>query len=134
MMRMTMMVGDEPPMDAGTVLLETVVSDPAGHDGTLSGDNALGLMGKAALAAARRRGNGRVTMVRTDDVRFYHPIPAGHLLELTARIIHASTSRANATRMTVLVDGMAQPAAGGRRTLVLSGYFQMLAAGDEFGG
>lgn len=121
-MPMTAMTVEEPPMETSAVLMETVLGDASDHDGTLSGGNALRLMGKAALAAASRHTNGRVVMVRTDDVRFHQPVPIGHLLELTARVIHT-----NAAVMTVLVDGMMQSPAGGRRALALSGYFQMVA-------
>ena len=105
---------------AAAVLLETVFPDAADPDGTLFGGNALRLMGKAALAAARCHTNGKVMMTGANGVRFHQPVPVGHLLELTARVIHT-----NEAAMTILVDGMAQSPAGGRRTLALSGYFQM---------
>ncbi|MFV3131599.1 acyl-CoA thioesterase [Niveispirillum sp. KHB5.9] len=108
-------------METGTTLMETVVSDPADHDGMLFGGNALRLMGNAALAAARRHTNGKVAMTRTDDVCFHQPVAIGQLLELTARVIHT-----DAASMTILVDGMVQSPAG-RRTLAMSGYFQMVA-------
>ncbi len=117
-----MMAAEELPMETSAVLMETVLAEAGDHDGTLFGGNALRLMGKAALAAASRHTNGKVTMARTDNLRFHQPVPIGHILELTARVIHT-----NQTAMTILVDGMIQSPAGGRRTLALSGYFQMIA-------
>jgi acyl-CoA hydrolase len=106
--------------EAATMLLETVLPDTADPDGTLFGGNALRLMGKAALAAARCHTNGKVMMTGANGVRFHQPVPVGHLLELTARVIHT-----NEAAMTILVDGMVQSPAGSRRTLALSGYLQM---------
>lgn len=109
--------------------LEIILSDMADHDGALPGDDALRLMGRAALAAAGRHSNGRVVMTGANGLRFYRPVPVGHSLDLTARVIHA-----DGTAMTVLVDGMAQSPTGGRRTLALSGYFQVATAADGSGG
>lgn len=125
-MPMTAVPEGEAPDAAGVVRMETVVMDPGNGEDSLFGGDALCLMGRAALAAARRHTNAAVAMARTNDVRFHQPVPVGHILELTARVIH---TRAGA--MTVLVDGMVQARRGGRRTLALSGYFQMVTADDK---
>lgn len=122
-MPVTAIMAAEAPSPAPPVLMETVLPDAGDRDGMLCGGDALRLMGRAALDAAARHANARMVLVRVDDVRFHRPVPAGHRLELSARVIHV-----NAAALTILVDGMVQSAAGGRRTLALSGYFQMIAA------
>ncbi|MFV3074990.1 acyl-CoA thioesterase [Niveispirillum fermenti] len=117
---------EKQPAQAGTLLMETVLAGGTdGRDDLLSGGDALRLMGWAAQVAAGRHTNGRVMMMAADEVRFHRPVPIGHRLELMARLVHM-----RGTMMTILVDGMMQPPAGGPRALVLSGYFQMLAIDD----
>lgn len=127
-MPVTRTMTGQPPEQARAVLTQTIPpGGENGPDGMLFGGDALLLMGRAAQAVASRQTNGRVVMLATESVRFHQPVPVGHLLELTARLVH----RKQAT-MTILVDGMMQSPAGGPRMLALSGYFQMLAI-DEAG-
>ena len=125
-MPMTAVAATELLEEAGPICVEMLIADPGSRDGTLSGGDALCLMGRAALAAAKRHTNGQVVMVRAEDVRFHQPLPVGHILELTARVIHT-----DAHGMTILVDAMLQAQRGGRRTLALSGYFQMMAGANR---
>ncbi|WP_234703797.1 acyl-CoA thioesterase [Rhodospirillum centenum] len=115
-----------PETDAGpgraTVLLETVFPDASNHYGTLFGGHALSLMGRAAYMAASRRAGCNVVMAATDAVRFHRPVPVGHLLELTARVVRTGRSS-----LTVQVDGVSEAPAGGPRHDVLSGRFEMVA-------
>ncbi|MFY8094557.1 MAG: hotdog domain-containing protein [Niveispirillum sp.] len=117
------------PSATRIVWLETITPDMADDQGTLPAGDVLRLMGRAALAAASRYSNGQVMMTGVSSVRFHRSVPAGHMLELTAGIIHA-----DAGAMNVLVDGMSQSRTDGRRTLAFSGYFQVIAASGGSGG
>ncbi|WP_145748646.1 acyl-CoA thioesterase [Nitrospirillum amazonense] len=108
--------------DAASVLTEMVFPGLANHYGTLFGGQALNLMGKAAFIAASRRAGCDVVMVAADRVVFRRPIPVGHLLELTARVVRIGRSS-----MTVAVSGQSRPPKGGPNSHAMDGVFEMVA-------
>lgn len=109
------------PAEAPT-LTEMVFPGLANHYGTLFGGQALNLMGKAAFIAASRRAGCDVVMVATDKVVFHRPVPVGHVLELTARVVRTGRSS-----MTVAVSGRSRPPQGGGGDHALEGLFEMVA-------
>jgi acyl-CoA thioesterase YciA len=98
---------------------ELILPERANHYGTLFGGHALGILAKAAFAAAFRQVGGAVVMAAVEHVEFTAPVAVGALLELTAEVISTGQSS-----LTVEVIGTV---AG---TGVLTGRFVMVAVDD----
>lgn len=106
-------------MTQPTTTSDLILPEHANHYGTLFGGNALGLLAKAAFAAAFRQVGGAVVMAAVRHVDFTAPVAVGSLLDLTARVIGTGQ-----TSLTVEVIGTV---AGGK---VISGGFVMVAVDD----
>lgn len=98
---------------------ELILPVHANHYGTLFGGTALGLLAKAAFAAAFRQVGGAVVMAAVRQVDFKAPVAVGSLLDLTAQVTGTGQ-----TSLTVEVIGTV---AG---KTVISGGFVMVAVDD----
>ncbi|NVK20625.1 MAG: acyl-CoA thioesterase [Methylocystaceae bacterium] len=106
-------------MTQPTTTSELILPEHANHYGTLFGGTALGLLAKAAFAAAFRQVGGAVVMAAARQVDFTAPVAVGSLLDLTAQMTGIGQ-----TSLTVEVRG---EVAGAK---VLMGRFVMVAVDD----
>lgn len=102
--------------------LEVILPEQANHYGTLYGPNALHMMGKAAFVCATRHAGCPVVMAKADGIEFSRPIPLGSIIEIRAHVAFQGRSS-----MTVIVEIVPEPAAGGDAGPAITGRFMMVA-------
>lgn len=107
-------------------LVDVVFPGQSNHHGTLFGGAALAMMDKFAFVLASRRLRRTVVTAALSQTHFRSPVPAGHLAEVSGRIVRTG-------RRSVDVEARlcAEDMLTGERTLCLTGHFVMVAVGDE---
>jgi acyl-CoA hydrolase len=93
---------------------------------TLSGGTLLGWMDEIAAIAASRFGHHPVVTASLDRIDFKHPIPAGSIVELVARVTRLGT-----TSVQVTVDVYVEYLETTDRLHAVTGLFTMVAIGSD---
>lgn len=102
--------------------LEVVLPEQASHCGTLSGANALQIMGKAAFVCATRQARCAVVMAKADSIEFVKPIRMGAIIDVRAHVAFQGQYS-----MTILVEIVAENAVDPAGKPSISGRFMMVA-------
>lgn len=117
-----------PPPAPGELfsLVDVVFPGQSNHHGTLFGGAALAMMDKFAFVLASRRLRRTVVTAALGHTQFRSPVPAGHLAEVSGRIVRSG-------RRSVDVEARlcAENMLTGERTTCLTGHFAMVAVGDD---
>ena len=69
-----------------TVITKAVFPETTNHHDTLFGGTAMQWMDEVSFIAASRFSRKRIVTVSSDKIDFKHPVPAGTIVELTARV------------------------------------------------
>jgi acyl-CoA hydrolase len=93
---------------------------------TLSGGTLLGWMDEIAAVAASRFSRYPVVTASLDRIDFKHPIPAGSIVELVARV-----TRLGRTSVQVTVDVYVEYLHTTERLHAVTGQFVMVAIGED---
>jgi acyl-CoA hydrolase len=93
---------------------------------TLSGGTLLGWMDEIAAISASRFCRYNVVTAALDRIEFKHPIPAGSMVELVARV-----TRLGRTSLQVIVDVYVEHLHSQDRLHAVTGLFTMVAIGDD---
>jgi len=93
---------------------------------TLSGGELLGWMDEIAAIAASRFGRYPVVTASLDRIDFKHPIPAGSIVEMVARV-----TRLGRTSVQVTVDVYVEYLRTSDRLHAVTGQFVMVAIGEN---
>ena len=104
-------------------MVEIVFPNDTNHQGTLFGGKALAWMDKAAFIAATRYARAHVVTVRSEGVDFKHPVRAGEIAELVARVVQVGR-----TSLQVDVELWREELLSGFRELATRGRFVMVSA------
>ncbi len=70
-----------------TVITKAVFPETTNHHDTLFGGTAMQWMDEVSFIAASRFSRKRIVTVSSDKIDFKHPVPAGTIVELTARVV-----------------------------------------------
>lgn len=109
-----------------TRLFKAVFPNTTNHYDTLFGGTAMQLMDEVAFIAATRFTRKRVVTVSSDKIDFNHPIPAGTIIELIAKVV--SVGR---TSMKVLVEIFVEEMYSEKRQKAVSGMFSFVAVDEH---
>lgn len=93
---------------------------------TLSGGELLGWMDEIAAIAASRFSRYPVVTASLDRIDFKHPIPAGSIVEMVARV-----TRLGSTSVQVTVDVYVEYLRTSDRLHAVTGQFVMVAIGEN---
>ena len=93
---------------------------------TLSGGELLGWMDEIAAIAASRFSRYPVVTASLDRIDFKHPIPAGSIVEMVARV-----TRCGRTSVQVTVDVYVEYLRNTERLHAVTGQFAMVAIGEN---
>lgn len=70
-----------------TVITKAVFPETTNHHDTLFGGTAMQWMDEVSFIAASRFSRKRIVTVSSDKIDFKHPVPAGTIVELTAKVV-----------------------------------------------
>jgi len=105
-----------------TRIAKLVLPHTTNNYNTLYGGTLLGWMDEVAVIAATRFGRCAFVTVSIDRTDFKHPIPAGTIVELVARVEHLGRSSVQ-----VKVDVFVEQMFTATRTHAVTGTFHMVA-------
>lgn len=109
-----------------TRLVKAVFPNTTNHYDTLFGGTALQLMDEIAFICATRYCHKRVVTIKSDKVDFKHPIPAGTIIELIAKV-----KSVGKTSLVVNVDIFLEEMYQESRTKVIEGEFTFVAIDEN---
>lgn len=109
-----------------TRLFKAVFPNTTNHYDTLFGGTAMQLMDEVAFIAATRFARKRVVTVSSDKIDFNHPIPAGTIIELVARVTDVGR-----TSLQVLVEIFVEEMYSTSRKKAVSGMFRFVAIDEH---
>lgn len=109
-----------------TRLFKAVFPNTTNHYDTLFGGTAMQLMDEVAFIAATRFARKRVVTVSSDKIDFNHPIPAGTIIELVARVTGVGR-----TSLQVLVEIFVEEMYSTSRKKAVSGMFRFVAIDEH---
>lgn len=109
-----------------TRLFKAVFPNTTNHYDTLFGGTAMQMMDEVAFIAATRFSRKRVVTVSSDKIDFNHPIPAGTIIELVARV-----SSVGRTSLKVLVEIFVEEMYSFERKKAVSGVFSFVAIDEH---
>lgn len=75
-----------------TNIFKVVFPNTTNHYDTLFGGTAMNMMDEVAFIAATRFSRKKVVTISSDKIDFKEPIPAGTIVELTAKVIEIGTT------------------------------------------
>src|SRR5690606_4098792 len=75
-----------------THIFKVVFPNTTNHYDTLFGGTAMNMMDEVAFIAATRFSRKKVVTISSDKIDFKEPIPAGTIVELTAKVIEIGTT------------------------------------------
>ena len=107
-------------------ITDIILPNQTNNHGTMFGGEVLSLMDKAAGIAAVRFCRLPVVTASTERIDFRTPIHVGEIIEAVARTIHVGQ-----TSLIVRVRITAEHALIGERRICTTGYFTMVAVGDD---
>ncbi|MDJ1469431.1 acyl-CoA thioesterase [Cytophagaceae bacterium DM2B3-1] len=111
---------------AETRVFKTVFPNNTNHYDTLFGGTALSMMDETAFIAATRFTRLRCVTVSSDKIDFKHPIPAGTIIELVARVKEVGNSS-----LKVEVEIFVEQMYSEDREKAVSGTFTFVAVGED---
>ena len=109
-----------------TRLAKVVIPGTTFHHDTLFGAILLGWMDEIAFITATRFGRCRFVTASLDRTDFRHPIPAGAIVELVARV-----TRLGRTSLQVRVDVYVEHLFDAGRLHAVTGLFTMVSIGED---
>lgn len=109
-----------------TRIFKAIFPNNTNHYNTLFGGTALQLMDEVAFICATRFCRKRMVTISSDRVDFTHPIPAGTLAELIAKV-----EKVGNTSLQVRVDIYLEQMYEDKRELAISGQFTFVAIDEE---
>lgn len=109
-----------------TRIFKAVLPNTTNHYNTLFGGTALQLMDEVAFICATRFARKRMVTVTSDQVHFKHPIPAGTLIELVAKVIYVGN-----TSIKIQVDIYLEQMYEDKREKAISGVFTFVAIDEQ---
>ena len=109
-----------------TRIFKAVLPNTINHYNTLFGGTALQLMDEAAFICATRFSRKRMVTITSDQVHFKHPIPAGTLIELVAKVVYVGT-----TSIKIQVDIYLEEMYEEIRSKAISGVFTFVAIDED---
>lgn len=109
-----------------TRLFKAVFPNTTNHYDTLFGGTAMQLMDEVAFIAATRFARKRVVTVSSDKIDFNHPIPAGTIIELVARVTDVGR-----TSLQVQVEIFVEEMYSTSRKKAVSGMFRFVAIDEH---
>jgi acyl-CoA hydrolase len=109
-----------------TRVFKTVFPNNTNHYDTLFGGTALSMMDEVAFIAATRFTRLRCVTVSTDRIDFTHPIPAGTIIELVARV-ETIGNKSMKVRVDIFVEQMYDET----RERAVSGIFTFVALDEN---
>jgi len=112
--------------DSETRQAKVVIPGTTAHRDTLFGGILLSWMDEVAFIAASRFGRCRFVTASLDRTDFRHPIPAGSIVELVARVV-----RLGRTSLQVSVDVYVEQIQSTDRLHAVTGLFTMVAMGED---
>ena len=112
--------------DSETRQAKVVIPGTTAHRDTLFGGILLSWMDEVAFIAACRFGRARFVTASLDRTDFRHPIPAGSIVELVARV-----TRLGGSSLQVTVDVYVEQVRSTDRLHAVTGMFTMVAIGDD---
>ncbi|WP_462379035.1 acyl-CoA thioesterase [Pseudomonas sp. Marseille-QA0892] len=105
-----------------TRIAKTIFPATINHHNTLFGGTAMAWMDEVSFIAATRFCRLPLVTVASDRIDFNHPIPAGSIVELIARVIKVGNTSLK-VQVDVFVEGMYEEG----RELAISGAFSFVA-------
>ena len=109
-----------------TRVFKAVFPSTTNHYDTLFGGTAMSLMDEVAFIAATRFSRKKMVTVRSERIDFEHPIPAGTIVELIARVKEVGN-----TSLKVGVDIFIEQMYSNHREKAIGGEFTMVAVDDN---
>lgn len=109
-----------------TRIAKTIFPATINHHNTLFGGTAMAWMDEVSFIAATRFCRLPLVTVASDRIDFNHPIPAGSIVELIARVIKVGNTSLK-VQVDVFVEGMYEEG----RELAISGAFSFVAVDDH---
>lgn len=113
------------PADTLSVV-DLVWPDQSNHHGTLFGGAALAMLDRLAFILGSRVLRGSVVTAAVGRLDFQAPAPAGHLVEVTARV-----TKRGGRSVDIATELIAEDLLSGARTPCLSGEFVMASLKDS---
>ncbi|MBE7177941.1 MAG: acyl-CoA thioesterase [Mucilaginibacter polytrichastri] len=105
---------------------KAVFPDTTNHYDTLFGGTAMRMMDEVAFIAATRFTRMRMVTVSSDKIDFNHPIAAGTIIELVARVSHIGRTSIK-VRVEIFVEQMYEP----ERHRAIHGEFTLVAVDED---
>ena len=109
-----------------TTIFKAVFPSNTNHYDTLFGGTAMSLMDEVAFIAATRFSRQRMVTVSSDRIDFEKAIPAGTIVELTAKVEHIGN-----TSLKVRVDIFIEQMYSEKREKAVSGVFTLVALNEN---
>ena len=109
-----------------THIFKAVFPNTTNHYDTLFGGTAMQLMDEVAFICATRFTRKRVVTVSSDRIDFKHPIPAGTIIELIAKVAKVGT-----TSLDVKVEIFLEEMYSEKRDKAITGSFTFVAIDEH---
>lgn len=109
-----------------THIFKAVFPNTTNHYDTLFGGTAMQLMDEVAFICATRFTRKRVVTVSSDRIDFKHPIPAGTIIELIAKV-----SKVGTTSLDVRVEIFLEEMYSEQRDKAITGSFTFVAIDEN---
>lgn len=109
-----------------TKIFKAVFPNTTNHYDTLFGGTALQMMDEVAFICATRFARKRMVTVSSDQVDFKHPIPAGTLVELIAKVVKVGTKSLK-IQVDIFIEEMYEDA----RKKAITGTFTFVAIDED---
>lgn len=109
-----------------THIFKAVFPSTTNHYDTLFGGTAMQLMDEVAFICATRFTRKRVVTVSSDRIDFKHPIPAGTIIELIAKV-----SKVGTTSLDVKVEIFLEEMYTDTRNKAITGHFTFVAIDEN---
>lgn len=109
-----------------THIFKAVFPNTTNHYDTLFGGTAMQLMDEVAFICATRFTRKRVVTVSSDRIDFKHPIPAGTIIELIAKVTKVGT-----TSLDVKVEIFLEEMYTDSRNKAITGSFTFVAVDEN---
>ncbi|EAT11807.1 acyl-CoA thioesterase [Bermanella marisrubri] len=109
-----------------TRVTKAVFPQTTNHHDTLFGGTALQWMDEVSFIAATRFSRQRIVTVSSDKIDFNHPVPAGTVVELVAKVVEVGR-----TSLKVRVDVFVESLYADGQEKAITGYFSFVAVGED---
>ena len=109
-----------------TSITKAVFPETTNHHDTLFGGTALQWMDEVSFIAATRFSRQSIVTVSSDKIDFKHPVPAGTIVELIAKVVNVGRTSLK-VEVNMLVESMYQD---GQETAI-TGYFTFVAIDEN---